>query len=81
MKTDSSLKKNELVAAVFDAIDYWKDQCGYRGKEFFDNWKVTNKEKVNIWFYFVDGVVFKQPAAFACGKPRYYLCCFYLQMR
>ncbi|KAF8926278.1 hypothetical protein BGZ47_002826, partial [Haplosporangium gracile] len=60
-------KSNDVHAAVFDGIDYWKSQCGNQAEVFFDNWYYVNEKKANIWFYFVDGVVCKQPAAFACA--------------
>ncbi|KAK3804969.1 MAG: hypothetical protein JOS17DRAFT_816237 [Linnemannia elongata] len=60
-------KRNDIFASVFDGIDYWKKQCENSAKDFFENWKYTDKQTANIWFYFVDGVVCNQPAAFACA--------------
>ncbi|KAF8926052.1 hypothetical protein BGZ47_002921, partial [Haplosporangium gracile] len=64
-------EKLKMTAAVFNGIEYWKNQCGLPGKEFFQNWTYLDNESsspvANIWFYFVKGVVCEQPAAFACA--------------
>lgn len=64
-------EKLKVTAAVSNGIEYWKNQCGVPGIEFFQNWSYLDNEssspKANIWFYFVKGVVCKQEAAFACA--------------
>ncbi|KAF9079433.1 hypothetical protein BGX23_004104, partial [Mortierella sp. AD031] len=64
-------EKLKVTAAVSNGIEYWKNQCGSPGKEFFDHWTYLDHESssptANIWFYFVKGAVCDSRAAYACA--------------
>ncbi|KAF9539253.1 hypothetical protein EC957_005601 [Mortierella hygrophila] len=64
-------EKLKVTAAVSNAIQYWENQCGVPGIEFFQHWSyldnASSSPEANIWFYFVKGVVCNKPAAFACA--------------